>query len=771
MGAALAAHDAAAVASNGSREITDPYVMAEVAEMHARTRSYDVPPPHAYGVPQAVMDRRPSLRGGIGGTHPPPADGAAHSLQALIAMQGQPMTIPPGAPLTPADRQQYENAIAVARQQQHHHDMYTRHRHDSSSTHLASSVHSHHAHASTHLAPSAAHQGAVATEPSLYDRCGDASPRGSFSYYDLPRTYQAAVAEFHARFQSGDPRAVAAVRALRRGDDHLPKIESDARLALMSPTADSNYGTVAQFSGDSPPTVHPHGGGRLPVSAAPPSEHAQQYVVPRSASAPHAAVSPHVGASSPVFRSPSSQSQPPVSSFVSPSCQRTHHSSSTPASANDYSFEHHTTPFPVSSSATVNTAVSPRPRTDSSMSRDIDTDELMRRGTKRPVSNATARASTRANGNDQVPRARLSQTHARHARTAASIVPDEDTSSPHAEPMSDESKDPGASSSSSDSREHVVISGAVSDDALPNLPDTDLPRAMFRPTLRKKTNRACESCRKAKTRCDEARPCHRCIRLGKKDCVDRPLTKRHRSHPQRDPISFLSSFSQENLPGKNTVMDLPMLSNEEHAQSVSAEGLVVVRSLDWSNVHADVVSTLLPFMINGSCSDVDEQRRLIKSMATDYSASITLEADRMEGDSNSADPLFEYVPDYLVEDFPYPMLRDNLRVSSQLKALEMKFRFSRFLPEMLGYSHEELAQMQRNGQGRLYHHDDWADFLRRSFRRTKVNQNDLFSTSSMVRLRKRDGTYIRAIQVSHISLSMSSSSWASFMHMLTPIPC
>lgn len=35
-------------------------------------------------------------------------------------------------------------------------------------------------------------------------------------------------------------------------------------------------------------------------------------------------------------------------------------------------------------------------------------------------------------------------------------------------------------------------------------------------------------------------------------------------------------------------MDLPMLSNEEHAQSVSAEGLVVVRSLDWSNVHADV---------------------------------------------------------------------------------------------------------------------------------------------------------------------------------------
>ena len=65
-----------------------------------------------------------------------------------------------------------------------------------------------------------------------------------------------------------------------------------------------------------------------------------------------------------------------------------------------------------------------------------------------------------------------------------------------------------------------------------------------------------------------------------------------RSHPQRDPISFLSSFSDENLPGKNTLVDLPVLTDEEHARSVADKGLAAVRSLDWSSLPRDMCVAL-----------------------------------------------------------------------------------------------------------------------------------------------------------------------------------
>jgi len=44
------------------------------------------------------------------------------------------------------------------------------------------------------------------------------------------------------------------------------------------------------------------------------------------------------------------------------------------------------------------------------------------------------------------------------------------------------------------------------------------------PSLRlKRTDVACINCCKAKTKCDQNRPCGRCVRLQKDNCIDRPL--------------------------------------------------------------------------------------------------------------------------------------------------------------------------------------------------------------------------------------------------------
>merc|ERR550532_1361340 len=50
---------------------------------------------------------------------------------------------------------------------------------------------------------------------------------------------------------------------------------------------------------------------------------------------------------------------------------------------------------------------------------------------------------------------------------------------------------------------------------------------------RKKTTIACIHCVKAKAGCDRKRPCGRCVRLGKRNCIDRPINPRYR--PRKTP--------------------------------------------------------------------------------------------------------------------------------------------------------------------------------------------------------------------------------------------
>jgi len=63
---------------------------------------------------------------------------------------------------------------------------------------------------------------------------------------------------------------------------------------------------------------------------------------------------------------------------------------------------------------------------------------------------------------------------------------------------------------------------------------------------RKKTNVACTNCVRAKAGCDQGRPCSRCTRLGKPNCVDRPInSRRRRKIPRRFADEILESSFQD----------------------------------------------------------------------------------------------------------------------------------------------------------------------------------------------------------------------------------
>jgi len=78
--------------------------------------------------------------------------------------------------------------------------------------------------------------------------------------------------------------------------------------------------------------------------------------------------------------------------------------------------------------------------------------------------------------------------------------------------------------------------------SLPNLPTqpTTLDRSAglrkASPGIRasrKKTTIACIHCVKAKAGCDRKRPCGRCVRLGKRNCIDRPINPRNQRYKPR----------------------------------------------------------------------------------------------------------------------------------------------------------------------------------------------------------------------------------------------
>eukprot|EP01083_Nonionella_stella_P018382 51230_1 len=74
-----------------------------------------------------------------------------------------------------------------------------------------------------------------------------------------------------------------------------------------------------------------------------------------------------------------------------------------------------------------------------------------------------------------------------------------------------------------------------------NYPKTfDFEAYAFGASKRKKTNIACVHCVQAKAGCDMLRPCRRCIRLNKPDCVDR-IVNRKRSISNQLPGKFANS--------------------------------------------------------------------------------------------------------------------------------------------------------------------------------------------------------------------------------------
>ena len=65
----------------------------------------------------------------------------------------------------------------------------------------------------------------------------------------------------------------------------------------------------------------------------------------------------------------------------------------------------------------------------------------------------------------------------------------------------------------------------------PSVPKVKLPKVVGQ--RQKHVRRACVHCKKAHLACDEARPCKRCVHLGKTDCVD--VEHKRRGRPRSSP--------------------------------------------------------------------------------------------------------------------------------------------------------------------------------------------------------------------------------------------
>ena len=80
----------------------------------------------------------------------------------------------------------------------------------------------------------------------------------------------------------------------------------------------------------------------------------------------------------------------------------------------------------------------------------------------------------------------------------------------------------------------------------------------------KHVRKACIHCKKAHLACDEARPCKRCVHLGKTDCIDVEHKRRGRprSSPEKKRVSQISMSQDYLLCGTDSFVDGTVYSIE-----------------------------------------------------------------------------------------------------------------------------------------------------------------------------------------------------------------
>lgn len=103
---------------------------------------------------------------------------------------------------------------------------------------------------------------------------------------------------------------------------------------------------------------------------------------------------------------------------------------------------------------------------------------------------------------------------------------------------------------------------------------------------RKKTTIACIHCVKAKAGCDRKRPCGRCVRLGKHNCMDRPINPRNQRYKPRR-----QSQSQP-----RTITALDMMRHDDTKD--------ILRTLFKEEQHIDLSKDTLPVPPRQSLPDM-----------------------------------------------------------------------------------------------------------------------------------------------------------------------
>ena len=80
----------------------------------------------------------------------------------------------------------------------------------------------------------------------------------------------------------------------------------------------------------------------------------------------------------------------------------------------------------------------------------------------------------------------------------------------------------------------------------------------------KHVRKACIHCKKAHLACDEARPCKRCLHLGKTDCIDVEHKRRGRprSSPEKKRVAQMSVPQEYMICGTNNFVDGSVYSIE-----------------------------------------------------------------------------------------------------------------------------------------------------------------------------------------------------------------
>lgn len=225
-----------------------------------------------------------------------------------------------------------------------------------------------------------------------------------------------------------------------------------------------------------------------------------------------------------------------------------------------------------------------------------------------------------------------------------------------------------------------------------------------------------------------------------------------------------SLMANESLVKSDNIDSSNILTDEQHNKYIMESCLHAMKNLPWRQHPSPAALPVAALCFaHGSCSDVASQRKFLETVCSTYDIKLELSLDRHIGPATALQSAIGYLPNSVLGRIQIPIIRETLGPARHA-ALEWEYNFSDALAELTGYSRDELTKYMNGGHGRLFHHEDWGAFVHRMFR---VNQPP-YSDSQIVRVRRKDGRYVRCLHIFNIT-NCPSSHLSSVVQMFVPI--